>query len=173
MPPPNNSSVPTLPALERSSRPAIAITIASSVVRSSPRRRASLRGHAEQCERRGRQHPQHAGHGGTETELLAEHVQQRVIEVTAVRRLIAASRIAANARTRRAAATANRKGGTHRWSLQVSHAGAMACSASVYAEAAGGEGLLAGRQRGHCTCGLRQGPVMRAARCLIQKPGGQ
>ena len=32
-----------------------------------------------------------------------------------------------------------------------------------------GEGLLAGRQRGHCTCGLRQGPVMRAARCLIQK----
>ncbi|KAG1079373.1 hypothetical protein G6F40_016336 [Rhizopus arrhizus] len=96
-----SSSVPTLPALERSSRPAIAITIASSVVRSRPRRRA----------RAGVATPNSANEAVGSMPSTPVMVVPKpncwpstsssgVIEVTAVRRLIAASRIAANARTR-------------------------------------------------------------------------
>lgn len=134
--------------------------------------RQCRRGHAEQRERGGRQHAQHAGHGGTEAELLAEHVQQGRdrrdcgAQVDRCQQDGGESQHAPVQQRRRIGS-----GGTHRWSLQVSHAAAMACSAGIGLRRSGrwGWGLQVGRQRGHCTCALRQGPVMRAAWRGVQK----
>ncbi|MNT15256.1 hypothetical protein D3C72_1503010 [compost metagenome] len=143
-----SSRVPTLPALERSSRPVAAISMASSVVRSRPRRRASA----------GVATPNNANEAVGSMPSTPVMVVPKpncwpstsssgVIEVTAVRRLTAASRIAANASRRPCSNDGEGEvGDVMRCSLQVAHAAQVACSART------GQGRC-GRwgSGGHCT----------------------